>query len=227
MDERTIGYLDWEEHPLGSLRARSGHRQRSGLLYQVYWIYTERPYRYYLYGIEPMNQSKPVWAMSRREMLKNSAVVAGGLMLGGTAFSGGTAAQPASTNGAADQSAQTMRESFSGQFSNYCTDELLTYEGTGLLTVRDGSDSNDGTHRMVLFNFSFQAVDEDGTRYTISERFRETFNARGLSGTETFMLRSNIVSHGPEANWTLVSRLHITFNANGEVTAYHVDFKCE
>lgn len=82
-------------------------------------------------------------------------------------------------------------------------------------------------------NLAFSGVNGAGTEYVYNQVIQETVVSSVTGGdgnqqrTETFVFSANGVSKGGTDNLRIKITIHITFNANGEITAVVFESKAE
>jgi hypothetical protein len=92
-------------------------------------------------------------------------------------------------------------------------------------------DGNGGFHFNSLFNpLGITGVGlTSGDQYQATGETRFSFNDRGLPFEFDFVNNFKIIGHGPGNNFLVHDNVHVTVNANGTVTADHVNstFDCK
>ena len=105
---------------------------------------------------------------------------------------------------------------------NPCTNEVLTVvRGTFQTVFHFTEDSDGGLH--VIFEMNAQNVEAVGTsgRYRITGGFWGELNTGPDQATvDTFSSVFSVVSQTSTENLTVVFVLHVTFDANGRLTAF-------
>ena len=100
--------------------------------------------------------------------------------------------------------------------------EPITIEGTLHVVRREGADAAGGTHRGFSFDIHGQGTDASGVKYVLVARQSYAENAGADGGaTWTNTIADVLIRQGeshPGDGQTHVT-LHLTENANGEVTA--------
>ena len=100
--------------------------------------------------------------------------------------------------------------------------EPITIEGTLHVVRRDEADAAGGTHRGFSYNIHGQGTDASGVKYVLLARQSSADNAgAGGGATWTNTIADVLIRQGeshPGDGQTHVT-LHLTENANGEVTA--------
>lgn len=110
---------------------------------------------------------------------------------------------------------------FSGVMEE-CTPEPIAFSGRLHLLTHSTADAADGVHEGLTLNsirvFGFGLI--SGARYRLmnvaTSHFSEAFEgATVVTGTS----QRKVIGQGPAADTTAFLQVHITMNANGEVTA--------
>jgi len=99
--------------------------------------------------------------------------------------------------------------------------EPITSEGTLHVVRREGTDAAGGTHRGFSYNIHGQGTDASGVKYVLVARQSSADNAGAGGATWTNTIADVLIRQGeshPGDGQTHVT-LHLTENANGEVTA--------
>lgn len=151
----------------------------------------------------------------RRTILRGVGAVAGGIALGG---------------GAVAQKAQTDSFPFSltvPAAANPCVDEDVSVTGT-LRLVEQGQPGDDHVNIKVIAHGTGVGVDS-GTEWIWNGTFRVNLNSPGAT-TETMTLSPSgdvgavrLISRGPAPNFLVSGFMHVTTNANGDVTAMKIE----
>lgn len=105
--------------------------------------------------------------------------------------------------------------------TNPCNGEAVVVTGELRITLRTTFDANGGFHSsFTLVPSGVRGVGESGALYKAVGGQRDHFNITS-SGTltDTFTSVFNLVSQGGGDNFVDQVTIHITFNANGDVTA--------
>jgi hypothetical protein len=111
-----------------------------------------------------------------------------------------------------------------------CTGEPVEISGFTRVTFRTVTDSTGGVHfSYQLVPFQIRGEGESG-QYKAVGGEREHINENssdGLPITDTFASVFNLISAGNGDNFLVHVTFHITFNANGEITAVVINDRAE
>jgi len=103
---------------------------------------------------------------------------------------------------------------------NECTGEWITFNGTWHVSDHAVEDSSGGLHLKMHDNYHLVGVgDSSGTEYVASRIWNYQINDFDLPYEFTEIIKLSLISKGKETNSIFQMRVHITLNANGEVTA--------
>lgn len=146
----------------------------------------------------------------------------------GAVLIGGLAAEP--INGQATTSTVRFTTSAFGVF-NSCGGEDVRLSGTINNVIRFTQDANGGLH-INGGHTNFQGVSgiglTTGDKYIFAGGVNDISNIREVSANEfTFLAHGRLISQGSELNQLASTQVHVTFNANGEITAVTQQFKFE
>ena len=114
-------------------------------------------------------------------------------------------------------------------FFNPCTGETVTIDG-GRIRLQVNANANNGGGFQISAHVNGQGVrgtgNTSGAKYQIPISGHLTLNVNG-AGVFTLVLHLAAVSQGNADNLDLKLLLHVTVNANGDVTAANLDFDAE
>jgi hypothetical protein len=153
-----------------------------------------------------------------RKLLIALALTAGGLV--------GTVAP-------AQARAVSLRVPISGVVPNPCG-QPVTVSGTIHVVGHTTEDQAGGVHFASHINAQrVQGVDASGNRYVVHNVINDRYSlnaAKGAATTDTFTRAAHIIRRGEDAeddDFLLHMTLHVTINADGEVTAEVVETRIE
>jgi hypothetical protein len=118
-----------------------------------------------------------------------------------------------------------LTEPFTFSFTNPCTEEQVTGEGTARIVGNFTDDASGGFHMQSQTSTSGSGVGSpSAATYIVTGVSHDTFNGRNTEYpfTLTFLQRTQYIRQGedmPEDDLVFYMLYHLTFNANGEVTA--------
>jgi hypothetical protein len=99
------------------------------------------------------------------------------------------------------------------------------FSGNLHVLIHTTADSSGGFHTDLEENGQdISGVGASGTVYSLPIAVHDSLNDPGGPTEATFTDRLGVVSHGSAPNFEFRLTSHLTFNANGELTSYHVDF---
>lgn len=105
-----------------------------------------------------------------------------------------------------------------------CVNEVVDFAGWFNVTVREVVSSSGNTQFRVHVNAQVKGQGQTtGDRYVSNSATNLTQRSNGAGFVSTFQFRINRISHGPGANSAGWIKAHMTFNANGELTASKFD----
>ena len=113
---------------------------------------------------------------------------------------------------------------------NPCTGEVIVFTIRAHFLVHTTVDANGGTHHVVLVHGQrVFGVSETGTRYVGKIVATTIDQNNGSNARNAFSDRFHfhVVSQGGSDNFFLEFRIHVTVNANGEVSAAFTHFSAE
>ena len=114
-----------------------------------------------------------------------------------------------------------VRLPIAGTVINPCNGENVDYEGTVHVVLRTTVDGSGGIHLGGNANYHVTGVGQTtGAAYVGNQNEKITLNLVGAS-TETQAITFRLISKGGADNFYITLRLHITVNANGDVTVVH------
>ncbi len=106
-----------------------------------------------------------------------------------------------------------------------CNSQPVVVSGTMHMVTHYTMDASGGTHIEIHTNYQ----DVSGTSGTITYRAvssnHHSFNSNGAQTEFTVIDDVRLISRGPTDNLTIRATMHITINANGEVTAVFTRFE--
>jgi hypothetical protein len=119
-----------------------------------------------------------------------------------------------------------------GFVSNSCNGEDVKLSGNVNIVIHVTQDASGGFH-IVSGHTNFQGVtgigESTGDKYIFAGGVNPIQNIReGSVNESTFLAHGRLISQGNQANQLATTQFHVTFNANGEITA-EIDsfsFKC-
>jgi len=109
-----------------------------------------------------------------------------------------------------------------------CNGETIHYYGE--VEMRRNDRSDEGEQKVtVSINYRWlEAVGlESGTVYDVTGHFHENFGNDGTRAKETYINRLHFTAPGPGDDVHYDELLHVTVNANGELTVEHDAFSAE
>jgi len=127
----------------------------------------------------------------------------------------------------------TVNERFPVAFEieNPCTGEVVFIEGTLHSVFHITRDADGGFHIKGHNNFQAQGVSPSGAKYVVHESANRQLNFRDESADNfTFLVTLEAIRQGsatPEDDFKVKALIHITANANGELTAEVVKIRGE
>lgn len=115
-------------------------------------------------------------------------------------------------------------------FIDGCLDDAEDLEGTGTFrrVVRVTESSSDRISVGIHVNAKGRFVGlTSGAIYEWTDAFNHsvTFNPSIAPAEQTITQTTRLTSHGPAPDRVIKVRIHMTFNANGEITSSHADFE--
>jgi hypothetical protein len=136
---------------------------------------------------------------------------------------------PAAASAQAAPEHANFRFPFEFSLANPCSGELVVFNGTSIGNITTFTDSSGQFHQSVLDLITGQGQGELGNRY----RFADTLNTSVISAPDfapfviTQTLTDRVIAQGNAPNFVLHTTVHLTVNANGEVTANTVKSSAE
>ena len=128
---------------------------------------------------------------------------------------------------AAAEVVSNAKVDISGGIINPCNGETVTYEGASHVVFRATLDASGGIHLGIHLNTSVKGTGgTTGAKYSASEVINQKLNLTA-AGTETVVHRFKLNGQGQVPNFTFVETLHITVNANGDVTVDRTETSAE
>ena len=106
---------------------------------------------------------------------------------------------------------------------NDCNGEVIAFDAGSLHVVARVDIKNGIGHLIYHENVNFSGVGSSGAKYNLNAAQNEELNLKLVANTgeTTTVINEHLVGQGPSNNLLLHILLHITVNANGDVT---VDF---
>lgn len=157
--------------------------------------------------------------VTRRDVLKKGAIATGGLVIGGAAFSGSAAAET------------PERIDLTGAvIPNPCTEDYMEVtRGSLQLYLNTVADGAGGFHLNGHLNLQgVQAEGYDGRMYQLNGSASVNANVQPpYPSVVTAVVNINVISQGAASNLRLQANIHITVNANGDLTVENIDFTGE
>jgi hypothetical protein len=140
------------------------------------------------------------------------------------------------TNAPAYAKAITSTEQFIGSVDGFvgefCNGDDVRLSGNVNFVLHMTQDASGGIH-IVGGHSNFQGVtgigELTGNKYIFAGGVNDISNIREDSANEfTFLAHGRLISQGSQANQLASTQVHVTFNANGEITAEirSFSFKC-
>jgi hypothetical protein len=123
----------------------------------------------------------------------------------------------------------TRFERFAGAI-NDCNGEVILVDAKFHLLTAVTSDRAGGYHVTIHNNISGQGTNQvTGAEYVISQEYNDEYTVGNGADEETTVLHFNMIGKGSVPNEVLQADFHITFTPDGDVTAYHDNFrlKCD
>ena len=120
-------------------------------------------------------------------------------------------------------------ETFAGAI-NDCNGEVILVDAKFHLLTAVTYDGAGGYHVTIHNNISGQATNQvTGAEYVISQEYNNEYTVGNGADEQTTVLHFNLIGKGSVPNEVLQSDFHITFTPDGDVTAYHDNFriKCD
>jgi hypothetical protein len=138
----------------------------------------------------------------------------------------------------AQAEAQTFRDSFRGPLTrlvtNPCTKEEVLLEGSENLLLYTTTDANGGVHFLVRGNAELQGESASGVKYVAHQTINRIVNDSISSETATTITLTNnlqVIRQGSATptpdDFVLQQVIHLTVNANGEITSVVNEFNEE
>lgn len=113
--------------------------------------------------------------------------------------------------------------------TNPCNNENVTLSGTVHLVIDETFDNNGGVHFDFHANYNITGTGDLGNNYVSNQELHESGNAKvGAADAATFPIAFELISKGSAPNFLMRMLMHMTFNANGDVTASfdHITADC-
>jgi hypothetical protein len=109
-----------------------------------------------------------------------------------------------------------------------CTGEAVTIQGTQRSLIHVTFDGTGGGHfRFYTGQHGFGVGAPSGNQYTFAETAGSEANFPGNSFEFTVQMSSRLITAGPNNNQMLHSTVHVTFDANGNMTATVNNFSAD
>lgn len=166
--------------------------------------------------------------MERSTIFSAATVLAGVLLSAGCheAPTGPSLSPPDPQFGASSETLVRDRFPLVNTVFNACTGEWVDIEGEFLVVVRQVLAPSGRSHFLVHVNVHVKGTGQTtGTGYVSNEQLNLVANGGG-SGAQVFVFEFRIltVSQGPSENAAGRIRIHMTVNANGDVTVDETEF---
>lgn len=166
--------------------------------------------------------------MNRRTMLSAAIALAVGLMPAACndAPAGPGFSPPDPQLGASSETLIRDRFPLVNTVFNDCTGEWVDIEGEFLVVVRQVLAPSGRSHFLVHVNVHVKGTGQTtGTGYVSNEHLNLVANGGG-DGAQVFVLEFRVfsISKGPSDNGAGRIRIHMTVNANGDVTVDNFEF---
>ena len=117
---------------------------------------------------------------------------------------------------------------FSVNITNPCNNESVALSGTEHLVILETFDNNGGVHFDFHANFNITGTGDLGNNYVSNQELHESGNTKvGAAAAATFPIAFELISKGSAPNFLMLMLMHMTFNANGSVTASFDHFMTE
>jgi hypothetical protein len=128
---------------------------------------------------------------------------------------------------AAAEVTSNVRVDISGSIANPCNGEIVNFAGTAHYVFRTTVDANGGLHVGVNANAQVKGTGATtGAKYVANEQLHQQINLAG-AGTTTLVHNLALKGQGQVPNFVLMERVHVTVNANGEVTVDRTESSSE
>jgi len=122
-----------------------------------------------------------------------------------------------------------QRFTVTGELVNTCNSEVIHVDMNLQLLTRTTHDANGVLHFGTTLTNSFRGTTDGGARYIGHEHQSHEFRAEpGLIVTHSFTDDEHVIRLGEDGtadDFVLHSRLHVTFNANGELVSYNEELE--
>jgi hypothetical protein len=128
---------------------------------------------------------------------------------------------PAAASAQAAPEHTTFRFPFEFSGSNPCSGELVVFNGTFSGNVTSFADSSGQIHFTAHQLLTAQGQGASGNHYSFSDTLNTsvTFAPDSAPFVLTQTLVDHVIAQGKAPNFVLHTTIHMTINANGEVTA--------
>ena len=135
------------------------------------------------------------------------------------------AALPAS--GQAPPTVEYQRYDYDAVSINYCTNELVHYQGFYETRIVTTYSPTGGVTRVLWYHQRLEGVGlETGTTYSLEAHYQDVLRAT-VDGSGNYVLTDPIsyieVSRGPAGDYRATGIQHITLNASGEVVSFNYE----
>ncbi|CAH2714684.1 hypothetical protein BACCIP111895_01860 [Neobacillus rhizosphaerae] len=111
--------------------------------------------------------------------------------------------------------------------TNECNGESLELNGTINILVEQNNTPSGNFHVTVHSNIHGQGVGSQGNEYVFNETSNDHFSTNNRQFENTFNVPIRVISKGTAPNFLVHALIHLTVNANGDVTATISVFKTE
>ncbi|MDR7079536.1 hypothetical protein J2Y03_004594 [Neobacillus niacini] len=102
---------------------------------------------------------------------------------------------------------------------NECNGESITIDGTINILFKQNTTPSGNFHVTVHSNIHGQGTGDQGNLYVVNETSNDHFTTNNQQFENTFNLSIRVISKGTAPNFLLHAQIHLTVNANGDVTA--------
>jgi hypothetical protein len=103
--------------------------------------------------------------------------------------------------------------------TNECNGESITIEGTINILFRQNTTPSGNFHVTVHSNIHGQGTGNQGNFYVVNEISNDHFTTNNQQFENTFNVTIRVISKGTAPNFLVHALIHLTVNANEDVTA--------
>lgn len=101
-----------------------------------------------------------------------------------------------------------------------CDGEVIPLEGTSHLNVHGTRDKAGGNHFLFEWNAHLEGIGSFGTAYVMNANEKQDVNSTsGGAQNMTLVFDERVISRGDRPNFIVGFLVHVTMNANGEMTS--------